>query len=427
MERSIRMLEGLGRPVGGPYRRDGGGGAGGGSPIFLERLKLRIDKAFVLYKANQGFFALSELEDLQREVGLSPIHPVGLRSSQISPIDTALRAIDTLLAAARELKGRESSCLLISGSAEFASDLYSKRAELDAAARSRTIDQLLGCIEDLISLERAESADKILRFLQAASDFSHDQLSKMGTLLVKTGKLDQALTLLVGGYRSGKTSLYFDLVAGWPEFVEQNLAVFLPGMRDALREGIQSFKSKGINVAGLIDCELSILTTLLEHSPRAALTAYQNILLPLVNREKPIDPTGALRPIAEAIQEVNQRPEVAAAFPSTNEMLTTYFDAIAEFVKQVLILKNINPQEGLWHEIPIILRMVPDAKFTPAMAAFTKLYLAYAVSPRDLNPKAMRQILPLLPRDKFEAALRSMADMVWTGIDPLTRMDELVK
>lgn len=202
----------------------------------------------------------------------------------------------------------------------------------------------------------------------------------------------------------------------------------LSPMKQAFKARIESFGSRGIETAGLLNCELSIIMTLFENSPRAALIAYQMILVPMAFRDEPINPTGALRPIAEAIEEVTNRPDISKLHQTMEGMLTTYFDAIATFVDQVLVLKNINPLEGLWHEIPIVLRKVPGANFTEAMEAFTELYIAYVDTANDeLSPKAMRRILPHLNADKFESALRAMAALVRTGIDPATRLDELVR
>ncbi|MBI5698744.1 hypothetical protein HZC35_00350 [Candidatus Saganbacteria bacterium] len=415
---------GPGHPVGGP--RQSGGPTAGGAPISHERLRLRIDKAYALYKAGEGFFALSELEDLQREVGMSALHPVGLKPSKLTAVSTALHSTEVLLVVARELKGRGFNDLahtcLLSGSAEFASDLISKKKDLDPVNLYAAIDQLLGCMDDLQSLGKMDSADKVLAFLKLNPGLSGKQPSRLASLLMRADRLEEAIGLLAGPRRPRDASFYYDLVTNWPDFVEQHQAALLPGMKVALRVGIESFRSKDINLAGLIDCELSILTTLLEHSPRTALTAYRGILLPLVHRhDKVIDPTGSLRPIAEAIQEVAQRQDIVALLPA-------YFDAIAAFVMQVLGAKGVNPLEGLWHEIPIILRKVPGANFTSAMDAFTELYIAYVETANDeLTPKAMRQILPLLPADKFESALRDMAALVRAGIDPATRLDELVR
>ncbi|MFA4905638.1 MAG: hypothetical protein WC645_03945 [Candidatus Margulisiibacteriota bacterium] len=423
---------GPGHPAGGP--RQSGGPTAVGAPISHERLRLRIDKAYALYKAGEGFFALSELEDLQREVGLSsPLHPVGLKNTYIVSAAAALRSTEVLLVVARELKSRgfddlAHTCLL-SGSAEFASDLISKKKDLDPVTLYAAIDQLLGCMDELQSLGKTDSADKVLAFLKLNPGLSGKQPSRLASLLVRAGRLEEAIGLLAGPSRARDTSFYYDLAVNWPEFVEQHRAALLPGMKVALRVGIESFRSKEINIAGLIDCELSILTNLLEHSPQAALTAYRGILLPLVHRlEKPLNPTGSLRPIAEAIEEVTNRPDISKLHQTMEGMLTTYFDAIAAFVMQVLGGKGINPQEGLWHEIPIVLRKAPGANFPKAMEAFTELYLAYVETNNDkLSPKAMRQILPHLDADKFESTLRAMAALVRTGIDPQTRLDELVR
>jgi hypothetical protein len=445
------MLVGHGRPLGGPYRSGGSGGAGDKrAPISVDELNSIIKRALWNYNNMKSSHAvyfygiLTDLEKLQVEIGMGPTSlPPG---REPGPAPAALYAIDMLLATAREFRNRghldQARTCLLSGCVEFASDYQALGYGPNEA---RVFDQLFAVAGELTGMGDAESAGKTLKILlnyRSIPDQSDQNISRIAIAMAKIGKMDEGIGILFkkkpGGHMplhlgkprpseisAGETNRFYYLAKEWPDFYRENQETLNAQALQAVRKGIGSWREQGIDTNGVESYELPVIETLMGYSPLAALVTYQRILLPLVNREKPINPAYALRPIVEAIEEVS--PEAAEAFPSTPSMLILYMTGVANFVRTILVEKGINPQEGLWYEIPILIRAFPDPQFASAMKAFEELYVAYQDSPRDLNPKAMRQILPLLPRDKFEAALRSMAVMVKTGIDPQTRLDELVR